>query len=554
MKKIIFPIILSITTIYMLFIYEPIVMFASNTSDFWFDLYTILPSLILITIISSIILSIFYIGLYKICQKKQKKVFEKISIIHFIIFFILYINGNYLAKSLKILDGTKFTIKFLSIDTLISVLVIISTVVTVTICLKKLKEEKTIKIFNYLTIVIFIMLTSGLVYTLINNPKSLEKKDYVAIATNKNINTYSKDKNLIIFVVDGADARVFEKARTSSKYKNAFTDFTYYPDTMATYGNTNNSVPFILTGMWDEKKEDFNTYSKNAYKKSKLFKTLHRQKYNMNIYEESFEMGYDESKKILNFYHKHNKNINQKKFFKEELKYIKYKYLPYFLKETSDINSFKLSASRIGNIDKKNEKYGYYSWYNVEFYNNILNNKLKLVDNKQFKFIHIEGPHLPFNMDDEMNIIGEGTYEQKNKATIKLLDSYLNQLKEQKVYDNSIIIILADHGLSEREDFKGRQNPLLLIKGIDEHHKYKTSDKPISFEDLQEAYQELLNDKNSTEIFKDIANKRKRRFLFYPDQFSNELIEYYQTDKAWKLDTMKKTGKTYKLKENKNAS
>ncbi len=55
--------------------------------------------------------------------------------------------------------------------------------------------------------------------------------------------------------------------------------------------------------------------------------------------------------------------------------------------------------------------------------------------------------------------------------------SYLNKLREAGVYDNSVIIILSDHGYniegeavkssSENENETGRQHPIFICKGIE---------------------------------------------------------------------------------------
>ena len=49
--------------------------------------------------------------------------------------------------------------------------------------------------------------------------------------------------------------------------------------------------------------------------------------------------------------------------------------------------------------------------------------------------------------------------------------TYLEKLKKADSYDNSVIIIMSDHGYDEEgtEEY-GRQNPLLMIKGRNEHH------------------------------------------------------------------------------------
>ena len=548
MRRIIYPICLSFITFYMLFIYEPIVMLSNNIDDLWFDLHMMLPSIIIITFILTTILLLLYFILYIIFNEKHKKVFDIVTIVHFVLFFILYIHGNFMAKKLHILDGTKFALKNYTIDIIVSVVVILLIIIIAIISIKKFGTERIVKISKYLSIIIFIMLSVGLISTLISNPKVLKEKTYMPIATYKNIQNYSKNKNFIMFVLDGADSREFDKARKNSKYKNIFKDFTYYPDTMSTYGNTSNSVPYILTGIWDEKTEEFNEYSKNAYKNSHFFKLLRKNKYNMNIYANEIIMNSNEGSNILNFYYQ-NSEIDTYLFFKEEVKYISFKYLPYFLKSFSGINSLKLTADIISVKDEEMSSYNYYSWDNLINYDTFRNGIIKKKNKNEFKYIHIEGPHLPFNMDEDLNIIDEGTYTQKIKASLKIVDVYLNKLKDEKIYDNSVIIIMSDHGLSENPDFKGRQNPILFIKGINEHHDFKVSDKPISYTDLMGAYEQLLNGKKSIDLFKNIKKDRKRRFLYYPDQYSNMLIELYQTGKAWDLNTMKETGKTYVLEK-----
>ena len=104
---------------------------------------------------------------------------------------------------------------------------------------------------------------------------------------------------------------------------------------------------------------------------------------------------------------------------------------------------------------------------------------------------------------------------------------------------------MADHGFVLGNELWGRQNPILFIKGINEHHDMITSDIPVSFTDLDSAYVDLLNDKKSTELFSDIDKDRERIFLLYSYGDENHMKEYKQTGKAWNEDTLKETGKEY---------
>ena len=550
MKKIGYPVLLTLVTLFMLFIYEPIIMYAGNIDDFWFDLYMILPSLFLIILVITIITGLIYYLLLK--KVNNKNIFNIVLIVHFIIFFILYIHGNYMVKDLNILDGS--TIKFSIVNIMSSIIFILLIIGLVIIGIKKYGLVNVIDISKYIVGIVFIMLCSATIVTLSTTPKVLEKKEHIGIATNKDFNKYSTDKNFIIFVMDEINSQEFYTAISNSEYINTFENFTYYPDTIATYDNTANSVPFILTGIWNKNTELFDDYSKKAYKKSYLFNELKTNNYDLSMYEEDFKMDYEEEKEMSNIVHV-KRTINPFLFFKEEIKYINYKYLPYFLKPLVDINSFKLSADRLGSHNLENKKEDYYNYYNKDVYNSIVNNKIDSTDKKQFKFIHMEGAHLPFNMDEDLNLIGTGTYEQKIIASIKVFDAFVDRLKENNMYDNSIIILLADHGLTELATDLGRQNPIFLVKGMNEHHDFSISDKPISYADLNELYKDLLNEKQGEELFSNISNERERIHLHYKDPMDKTLVEYVQTGKAWDLTTLTKTGKEYKQhKGNENAN
>ena len=106
---------------------------------------------------------------------------------------------------------------------------------------------------------------------------------------------------------------------------------------------------------------------------------------------------------------------------------------------------------------------------------------------------------------------------------------------------------MADHGYNF-DSVTGRQNPILYIKGIDEHHSsMKVSDKAIMYEDLQDAYFDLLDGKSSRELFKDIGIERERRFIFYKYTKEKYMYEYIQYGKAWDEDTLIATGKEFIL-------
>lgn len=537
MKKLKPAYILSFVIAFTIFIYEPIVLYASNKTDLWFDFKSMLKPMILLFIILFAFIMLFYAVINKF--SKKKKVYNVILVISFITFFASYIQGNYLIGSLPPLDGTTIVWKGFLLQNIITICVWLIIIAAYILCIRKFKFDKVLDVSKKITLVIFIMLSVSMLTTLLTTKDMfLEKK--AVDATPKYFTTLSSDKNLIVFLVDAVDSKTFEKIRKDSKYKDTFEDFTYYPDTLAYYPFTRDSIPLILSGVPNHNKEDFYNYYNKAMDKSPLMDELIKNKYNINIYD--YELGWStkKSENVTNSREVSN-SIRTSRFAVHELKYVGYKYLPYFLKKFVKIENMNF------NYTKTLKEESSYSWDNVDNYKVISKEKVEKDKQKFFKFIHVEGAHVPFDEDEELNKIdeNEGTYEQKVASSLKLINSYINWLKENDVYDNSAIVILADHGY-DYENIIGRQNPILYIKGIDEEHDMRESDKKVSYLDLANTFIDLMNGKKTDELFEDIDDDRERKFIWYEYTKENNMVEYVQTGNAWDKETAKTTGKKYK--------
>mgnify|MGYP004518129893 FL=1 len=534
LKYLTFAFVISFVLSFMLYLYEPILTYSSNINDFWFDFNLMISNIILYMIIIFVFLILVYFLLYLFLRRKNIKMYKIILVISFILFLYTYIQGNYLVGSLPQLNGDIIDWSKYGDENIISILTFLLVVIGELALIKKFKIDKTIKINCYMTIIVFFMLFTSFISILCN--KEIYKDKSIEIATTKNINNVSTDKNFFIFLVDSVDSREFaEVVNNNLSYKETFNDFTYYPDTTSGYLFTRDSIPFILSGIWNQEETDFVDYYNDAFNNSKLFKKLTDENYNMNFYEYeiySNNRNFDKFDNIKLYSDK----IDSVSFFKQFTKYILYKYLPYPLKKYSKIETASFDSCKIeDDID-------YFKWSNKEAYNNLINNKLEFVDDKYFQFLHIEGGHVPFDYDEDVNIIENGTYKQKLTAVLKVISKFINRLKENNVYDNSVIIILADHG--EGKDTL-RQNPILYIKGINEHHEMYISDIPVAYEDLIDAYISLLENKNSTELFLNLDKNRPRRVL--NNLYTREImIEWYQYGKAWDNDTFKASGREFR--------
>ena len=236
---------------------------------------------------------------------------------------------------------------------------------------------------------------------------------------------------------------------------------------------------------------------------------------------------------------------------------MRFKYLPYGYKQYShieamDFNSCKISVSGVE----------YYGWSNKNAYNRIQQNPtLAKQDGNFFSFIHVEGTHPPYDMDKNLSAI-QGTppetYPKKVAASLTVIKAYLQRLKANNAYDNSANVIMADHGgfhgkygdySLNTDAFKVMMNSVLFIKGINEKHGMITSDQPVSYVDLQDAFSNLLDGKKSTELFAGLELGRKRTFILQHWESTQPMYEYTTTGKAWEIEKFTPTVNVYTLKK-----
>lgn len=535
MKRLMPAYILSFVIVFMLYIVEPITLFVTNRNDMHFNFTNFFKPLLIIFILLFILLSAFFTIIYFINKKLSKKltVYNIVLIISFILFILVYIQGNFMAGSLPSLDGSSFNWSIYTKENIITSIILIILIVTYIISIKKYGYEKVINISKYITLSIFTMLFVGIIPYLLSS--DLYKNETVLFVKNDNINKISENKNFFILVLDAADSQVFNRELEKSEYKDMFKDFTYFPDTLSMFVFTRDSIPYMLSGIPNLNETDFLTYYNNAMDNSPFIERLNNDNYQINLYETDITWNTEKSKEVENL-DVFDRSFSNLCYLKEQTKYDLFKYLPFFLKSYSHIETFNYNACKTENITDA------FTFEDEDLYNLLNDNKtLDKINDNYFSFIHVEGAHVPFDMDENFNKVENGTYSDKINAAIKITNEYLERIRKSGLYDNSVIIVMADHGYVE-EGEGTRANPILYIKGLNEHHNVKVSDKAISYSDLMDAYNDLLDGKKSTELFSNISSTRERKYIWYMYLEENHKIEIATKGKAWEYQKEYKTG------------
>ena len=523
--------------------YSPIMLYLGNTREFRFDFYSILPAVGVMTLTGLLTGWLVYF----IARRISPKLYVFLCGLGLAFLVISYIQGSFFSDHLPPLDGRDFDWSLYGPQKLQSLALILCVILIVILLYKKLGRNAFLRLSCMISAVMILIMTVSAVNLGIQK-KGFEKKRSASV-TQQEIFTMSSEKNVIFFMIDAVDSGLFRELMETEdpEYREYFEDFTYFPNTVGSYTYTSHAVPFILTGQWYENQEEFEVFETRAMNESPLFHTLEEQGYRLGLYEDQLTYEDDGIYRFENVMDDHYRLDSIGEYARQSFFMTWFQYMPYPLKPLlSHEDMFENIQHRdLGTRDP-------FVGNNIWFYQKMKTDDFTFTEQPVFRFIHLEGAHVPFHFDKEVNEISteDGSYAQNIQASITIVHAYLEKLKQAGIYEDSAIVVLSDHGftyLDEVDGLKGRSNPLLLFKGFGESHAMEISEQPLSHVDLQQMYQRLLAGKSSKELSDLSENEpRERRFLGFNFEVEELIYEYVQKGYAHDFDAMEATGEVYR--------
>lgn len=302
----------------------------------------------------------------------------------------------------------------------------------------------------------------------------------------------AQNNNIIVFVLDTFGNTQIEKILEA--YPNAldgYKDFTFYDNADCHYYVTFPSMTHLLTGI----EFDFNSTSEEWLEKAwtserakDFFDVLKNEKYECNLYskEEGYVYGamtnlegkFDNIKQL-------DRIVNKGLLIEKMGKLSIYRYVPYFLKPY-----FEVLTKEFGDVTGISEGREVID-DNGKFYQALQNEKLSINEEMENAFIiqHLFGTHPPYEIDASGQAVKESTKLEVGKGLLTIVEEYLQQLKNLDLYDNSVIIIMGDHGAWWGDDTQ----PIFFIKEKNRsNNKMNINSAPISWDDFQATIISLL--------------------------------------------------------------
>ncbi len=543
-KSLIPALCLSVAISFLVMLYGPLELFFTNVHEFYFTFGMLFPVLLkgfavmlLACMLGFLLCYVIYVRLYELALLAAG-----------VGYLCTYIQGMFLAGNLPPLDGRTMRWWIYGKENLQSVILWCAVVLLTILLVRFLHMRRMYKVLTwgpaFLTAV---LLLTGITVGLMNHGFSLKPQTLV---TKDGEFTMSSDRNLVVFVVDTVDSWTWKELMEGDypEFAEILSDFTYFPDTESAYPYTTNAIPNLLEGQWFENQEDFRTFVTRAMDDSPLLARLRQDGYRMGVYSEELVYESDNVLQFENVKKAHCQFTSDWDVMKMELKLVWFKYAPFPAKKYVPISwdDFHGLMTLEGS-----EQYWETNW---NFYQDLLAAEPQVVGDKCFRFLHIEGAHWPFRYDPDVNVVNvyQGSYYESMAATMKIVDTYLDMLREAGVYDNTAILVLSDHGFgyaNGEEVPLGRNNPFLAVKGINEHHDaMQISGAPISYEDLQEAYRRLLDGATSDQVFDaKEGDDRVRRYLYYEFTKEDHMVEYELHGHAEDHNNLVPTGRVFDL-------
>ncbi len=526
------------STCFMLFVYAPLELYMTNQAEFWFDFGQISRAALenfLLFFAANLLLVVTAALLHPaLCRV--------LTAMETVVLLSSYVQGNFLVGNMPPFDGTEIHWEDYRGENIKTLAVWAAASVLVAVLHRLLGVERMDLVNKLLCAGMALMLFITLVTLGVSSKAYRQRTTYYALEEGQYV--LSKDQNFFILLLDAVDSRNFGEVLASDPaYEEVFADFTYYPDMVGAYPWTAFATPYILSGKWYEGEEYYLDYTAAAVEESPLLRELAKRDYDIALYEcDKWVTSY--TYQFSNMTELHHEVYVWKYFRHAVCKLGGIRYAPFFLKEYC----YKAAAQTDGQHHAfVEEGQSLYTWDMGDFVEHAREEEATFREGGCFKYYHLQGGHVPYNYDKDLNPAADATHQDMLHASIRVIDVFLQKLKEAGVYDNSVIIIMSDHGFDPENEISpyGRQNPIFFVKGLGEEHPLQTSLAPVSYEDLQEAYVRLLDGAPGDALFPwQEGQQRDRRYIYY-ENTNHIMYELIYTGAAWDRAAYRETGATY---------
>ena len=374
--------------------------------------------------------------------------------------------------------------------------------------------------------------------------------------TQKGLYNVSPSKNVVVFVLDTYDTEDLDKVIASDpSAMNEFTGFTYFHNSTGMMIPTRYAVPYLLSGKVlpesnaDDRANLFKFFE-NRYVPATFLETIQSSGYSIGLYTDSFFQANSGAERyVYNMQDEVRPELNREGTVSMLWKCALYRDLPWSFKPTFWFWTDELNKAMVAESDEEALDNALYTMDDVSYYDNLEKVGLSLKDEGgvgDFRFIHLQGAHEPYTMDENGDYVGDGnsSRERQCRGSLKMVSDYIAQLKDLGVYDDTTIIVTADHGryipadTTFAEPMDQPSSPIMLVKPSGQTAEesaapYRVSQAPTGHLDFQatvldamglgsESYEAF----GGTPVFQIPENAERTRYYYVTTTDWNQDVDF----------------------------
>jgi hypothetical protein len=325
--------------------------------------------------------------------------------------------------------------------------------------------------------------------------------------------TVSSEGNVIVLILDTLCNYIYdETAETYPELNDLLADFTYYNNTDCNYWGTFPSIQHIVTGYAFEPETPVNDWMVEGWTNettTAFYDGLHENGYQVHIYTpENRLVAAGNSMSIMEGKVDNlttttaKRSVDHETLYRTLLQMAAYRMMPNYFKPYFDVPNSQY-ATIVSYPDNQIE------YLNPDFYSVLCEEGLSTVDDSKYVvYYHLNGIHELITDENCRQVDeSEGTIDGTMRGMWTMLGEYFDQLKAVGAYDNSTIIITADHGA-----MFDTQSIFFIKEANVTHEEMQTSEAPISLHELMPtiAYNAGLDTANLGDTIYDIPADEPR--------------------------------------------
>ena len=484
--RLLIALLVSLAFAYTLIVFGPFELYLPNMSYYTFSFMDLVLPMILVGAGTVAVLTLILMLL-------RGKFFTWAASAVFSTTICAYVQGNFLNLDWGALDGTAIAWETFTGTMLINC-VVWAVIFLIPYVVAYFKPKIWRRALIFLSALLIAMQSVALAVLLVKN-------DFIGGVTNgylskSTIYELSPENNVIVFLLDRFDQFYSEEVlNTKPEIKEGLSDFVYYDNVCGSYSRTFPSVTYFLTGVPCKYDIPVTRYFRKAWTEGTFLKDIKDAGYQSKIYTDVNYVikNVDYATDKIDNIGKYPQKTDTARMIKAMLTLSAYRYSPIAMKPYFWLYSGDLENITTVDADVSDK----YLTDDAAFWRELKTDKLSVKEDSEgsFVFYHLRGAHDPYVMDENGDTPEGGTggpsgwnaYPQII-GNMNMILEYIQQLKDKGLYEDTTIIITADHGYTgtlEELDFPRAITLMVKPRGADTGAPLQYNSAPLTPENIQ---------------------------------------------------------------------